>query len=255
MGLYESKSHIDLETQFKSLISKLHLNATPNYPNIYYSTDKQSSLSLEPIQGYAYYFNNDNVATDSTQVDKNTAIQVGFDFLNKLGFSASDFTLNPNSVQHYSSRNGELETNALGPIIGLNFTRTLASLPVTIGGSTLDSVEFYISSAGVFKARFPALAFSYSQVSSAPHVSVEQLKQNIALGEYKIMGTPIETKTQLPVFGAFSSVVLRVKSFEYRVDEQQNLIIPFIHFIGTGIPVGSQNSADLELITPIVATQ
>lgn len=255
-SLYTADSHTTLQAFFQQIATHLHLSPSSYSTSVYYDANKSSSLSYESTQGYIYY-SNSKVSSQSIEpnLDEGKARGLGEEFLTSLGLQSTDFIIDQTSIKHYISNQGELETSDTGPTVELHFTRILNALPVTTGGSTLNYIEVFVNSAGVFKARFPTLIFSLTQQNSVPHLSLDQIKQNIEAGTYKILGTPIDTQTNGPVFGSFTSFVLHLKSFEYRLDEQSGVFIPFAHFEGSGTPTSTPRAARLELITPAISTQ
>lgn len=254
--LYTVDGHLTLDTQFTKIADHLNLVVAPYSSNLYLSTDKTKTLTRETIQGFIYFSNSANSIKDATQsVDKNSATQLGKDFIKLMGFSSDDFSLDETHVQYLVSHNGELEEAATGPSINLRFIRTIHSFPLTIGASTITYIDLFISSSGVFKARFPALILSLHEQNSLPHLTTDQVKQQIKAGKYKLLGTPLDPKTGSPVLSSFSSFILHMQNFEYRLDERSNILIPFVHLIGTGIPNTSMGEVPVEIVTPAIPTQ
>lgn len=131
------------------------------------------------------------------------------------------------------------------------FSRLVHGLPVRVSGSQLPDIVVMTTNSEVVKASLPPTTFAVQERQTLPLLSSDALQSAIAAGNFAITNQLL-TKEILAQRPAVHKVILNEAHLEYRLDERQGILIPYVGASGQAI-LANGESVDMSLITPAIA--
>ncbi len=257
LPVYKLRSLTPASELLPTFAQALELQASPLAKTLYLNQNSTVSLSQVPDTYQVFYTNEDNSSNEESEpVSKSQAEAYALAFLTKLGYNTNELKLN-DTLTRYTRLSlgseglrdvGENETST----IVFYFERQLENIPVALSSSPITRLELWVTKKGVWKADLTTLSFTADKGSTTKLLPLEQVIKQLQRGYFYILGTldavPQE-KDDLQVTG----LNLTYATLEYRIDEGQGVIMPFVRFEGTAT-LKNKETVDIGLITPAIRT-
>ncbi len=230
-----------------------------------------ATLKLDPALYSKYaYGSRDNAITimmndalktveyNSTQNQPTTAYvtlaeatQRAMAFFTDVKFSVEQFHLDESLTAYWSSGIEPTQTSPdTAASITLFFRRSQDNIPIALGATPANSLIVHVSSKGVFKATIPTLFFSQTKRETAPLISVTKAVSQVQSGNYFILGQINNPLTYDHITARITNFNVTEVKLEYRLDEEQQLLLPFYRLTGMARFENGIDNIPVMLITP-----
>jgi hypothetical protein len=234
---------------------KIGLRQNIKFQNFYQNQDKSITLSEIQPPGTIHYFNTQVSSSNTVLFSQNTAVQYATDFFQKIGYSSSVIDIASPHIQ-YLKEGIEDFVNSDSPTgtMLLSYTPKINGSAAAVADQSTTQVLLYVNAAGVFKAVVPAPITRSGGPTTISPLSTNQVVKNIEGGLYEFLSPPADVAI-LSRSQTIQRLTINSLTLEYRLDPDQNALIPFYHFTaGIDLAGNSNLSETVEGITPAVAT-
>lgn len=258
LPIYEtSQIPTDIKTVAQTLANNLNLNKSPNYNNMWLSSDKSAYLSLntkDKIINYSINMSSKKAAySGKSPPDTNTALLVSKQFAN---YFPSTVSLKPDKTRYrfLLANDSEFTTSNINnyDLIEIYFHQEVNNLPLYIGSQKIDSASVVIGQNGIpvkFTLNLSSLS-NLNQTQIKKTISLETASQKILAGQGKLVSSSYLDASQITA-GVLPEITLTEISLAYHLDPNIKQAIPYYSFSGNYI-LNDEQKVDVTYLLPAV---
>jgi hypothetical protein len=251
LPLYETKGYRTAQSYLPTAAVKLNLRYDPESRNAYYNPETNTSVVYIPGTHFIQYSN--PIAMETTNqliLSLPEAERLAQELLQKMGYKKEQLSLDQNEIEYL---NGYPElgpaTSQTSTVIRLQYKRYTQGIETNLSSEVNQGITLYVTTKGVLKGLFPPLTFDTIQHQNVSLLSQAEVLEHIKAGNYTILGQLIDPRDGGPILDSLTSFTFSTITLEYRLDEQQNLLLPFFRLKGEA-QTSTNITVPVEILTP-----
>ena len=257
LSTYSSDPTPEINNLAENLAQQFQLNPHPKFIGYWVNEDESVILNIEGDgRLIAYKIPVDPFALPQRKVvlSKEELKQSTIDFINRYqlfsNYTLSDGVPYEITAEHYEPLTLEDDASYfLFSVYG-----EIDGHPYLLGNQIASPAEIIINVSGnVTKAIFYPLSANLTKVSEYSTLSLDEIINNAQNGELIYINAAANDPFE-PQAEDMQSVEFTSATLEYRQNEQNGYILPYVHFYGTGVNEAGE-VFDVEAISPAIAVQ
>ncbi len=249
--VYSLQNYVPDNELLAQMAKTLQLNPSLYSKYAFTSRDGTQRVILNDSFKVVDVNNTQNETIDASRVSLAEAVRATNIFFTNLKLPSNELELDETKTEYWSSG---IEPSEVSPeqasSIVLYYQRKQDNLTVGVEASAANFAVVTISSKGAYKATIPALFFSQTERESISLLPLDTAITQIKQGNYFLLGQINNPITFDAITSRIVSLSVTEVTLEYRIDEKQQLLLPFYHLTGTAAFETGEQAIPISLITP-----
>jgi len=254
LPVYRVGNHVPSNQLLQVIAAQLHLEQSAFSPSVYQNTE--NTITISQTQGTTFVSYDNTLNTPSTNgeiVSLEDAKLASASFMKAIGYNTTDVEQVDSETKYLVVSGNDLEDTspATSTSIKVVYRRSFDGIPVKVETDARSMISIYVSKKGVYKAILPSLFFETQKAQTLQLLSFDQIVQQVENGQYTILGL-LDIPPSKTGKVTLKQIELVNKESQYRLDEKQQVLLPYVQFTGTAL-LSDSTTIPITLITPAVS--